>query len=485
MRRTILLFMLGLLVSCTHEIPTASLVIEGVSVIDVSDGSVTENTTLVLDGDRIRAVGRAGSFRVPDGTLVVDGTGKYAIPGLWDIHVHALWPFWYDSFLKLFVAHGITGFRETWGALELAEQLREQRASGERLVPRFVVAGNLVDGADPIWPGSVVAATPEAGRNVVDSLIAAGAEFIKVYSLLAPETFQAIADQAKRAGIPFAGHVPASVRAADAAEAGQTTIEHLTGVAEGCASAEGELISGFMAWRAARAAGDSSVSRLERRRGERQLILSTQEDESCDELMEVFFSNQTRQVPTLVTLRGYTFMNDAEFTNDPRLKYLPPSVTDFWDPEQNDFVTERTEDDWRMDREMLALYFELTGRAKGAGVPILAGSDTPNPYAFPGSGLHDELELLVEAGLTPLEALQAATLNVAAFLEATESLGTIDAGKLADIVLLGGNPLEDIGNVRKIHAVVLNGKLLTRDDLDALLMEVEALAAEAGPFEND
>ena len=477
--------MLGLLISCAREIPTASLVIEGVNVIDVRDGSVAENATLVLDGDRIRAVGRAGSFEVPDGIPVVNGSGKYAIPGLWDMHVHALWPFWYDSFLKLFVAHGITGFRDTWGALELAEQLRQQQVLGERHVPRFVVAGNLVDGADPIWPPSVVAATPEDGRNVVDSLVSAGAKFIKVYSLLEPEVFHAIADQAKRSGVPFAGHVPASVRAADAAEAGQASIEHLTGVAEGCADAEEQIVSGMVAWRAARAAGDSSVSRLERRRGERRLTLSTQDDARCDELMEVLASNQTRQVPTLVTLRGYTFMNDPNFTNDSRLKYLPPSVTEFWDPELNDFVTERNEDDWRMDREMLALYIELTGKAKRAGVPILAGSDTPNPYAFPGSGLLDELELLVEAGLTPLEALQAATLNAARFLEATDSLGTLEADKIADIVLLDGNPLADIGNVRTIHAVVLNGKLITRDELDSLLREVEAAAAEAGSMGND
>ncbi len=324
----------------------------------------------------------------------------------------------------------------------------------------------------------MVAATPEQGRSVVDSLVAAGVEFIKVYSLLAPETFHAIAKQAKRSGIPFAGHVPSAVRAAAAAEAGQASIEHLTGVTEGCSGAEEQIISGYAAWRAARAAGDSSVSRLERRRGERRAILSTQEEELCDELMGVFVTHQTRQVPTLVTLRGYTFMKDTEFTNDPRLKYLPPSVTDFWDPEQNDFVTERTEDDWRMDREMLALYKKLTGRAKRAGVPVLAGSDTPNPYAFPGSGLHDELELLVEAGLTHLEALQAATLDAARFLETTDSLGTLEADMLADIVLLNGNPLEDIRNVRKIHAVVMSGKLLTRDDLDALLREVEAAAAD-------
>jgi len=483
MHRVALASIFGLLVSCTQEVPTASLVIEGVSVIDVRDGSVAENATLVLEGNRIRAVGKAGSFRVPDGTTVVDGTGKYAIPGLWDMHVHALWPFWHDSFLKLFVAHGVTGFRETWGALELGDQVRQRRASGEGYVPRFVMAGNLVDGADPIWPGSVVAATPEEGRTVVDSLVAAGAGFIKVYSLLSHETFYAIAERAKALGIPFAGHVPASVRAADAAEAGQASIEHLTGVAEGCAGAEEQIIAGLKAWRAAHAAGDSSVSRLERRRGERQLTLSTQDDGRCDELMQVFVANQTRLVPTLVTLRGYTFMNDPDFTNDPRLKYLPPSVSDFWDPEQNTFVTERTADDWRMDREMLALYVELTGRAKRAGVPVLAGSDTPNPYAFPGSGLHDELELLTEAGFTPLEALQAATLDAATFIEATDSLGTLEVDKLADIVLLDGNPLEDIGNVRRIHAVVLNGRLLMRGDLDLLLSEVEAMAAAAGAVE--
>lgn len=206
-------------IACATEVPTASLVIERVNVIDVRDGSVAENMALVLEGDRIRAIGRNGRFRVPDRTPVVDGTGRYAVPGLWDMHVHALGS---DEraelFLKLFVAHGVTGFRDMWGNLEVAERLRGDRASGERLVPYFVVAGNLVDGADPVWPRAVVASTPEQGRSVVDSLVAVGAEFIKVYNKLSVETFHAIADQASKAGVPFAGHVPHSVRATDASK---------------------------------------------------------------------------------------------------------------------------------------------------------------------------------------------------------------------------------------------------------------------------
>lgn len=457
---------------CAREIPTATLMLEGVTVVDVQDGTLVPDATLVVAGDRIEAMGAPGDFRVPRGTPVVSAPGTYAIPGLWDMHVHALWSFWYEPFLKLFVANGITGFRDTWGDLELAERLRSERASGERPVPRFLVAGNLVDGPDPIWPSSISVATPGRAREVVDSLLGAGAGFIKVYSLLSAEAFRAIADQSRRAGIPFAGHVPASVRAADAAAAGLWTLEHLYGVPEGCSSAEDEILADFVAARTAQAQGRPAPSRLEGRRRRYRRVLSTQDPERCRRLLQVLKDSGTWLVPTLVTLRGQAFANDPGLTDDPRIRFLPSELRESWSPDARPSLARRTEEDWRLAREMLSLDHELTGRAHRAGVGILAGSDTPNPWAFPGSGLHDELELLVEAGLAPLEALRAATLEPARFLEATDSMGTVEAGKVADLVLLDSNPLEDIGNVRRIHAVVLAGKLLSRADLDDLLDEV-------------
>jgi imidazolonepropionase-like amidohydrolase len=200
--------------------------------------------------------------------------------------------------------------------------------------------------------------------------------------------------------------------------------------------------------------------------------LATQDEARCHRLAELFVANQTWQVPTLVSLRGKAFLREMAAADDPRVRYFtPPSRWTGGRP----FEFPMSEEQWEILQAQFEREKEIVGMMAAAGVPFLAGSDTATPWAFPGFGLHDELELLVEAGLTPLQALQAATLNPARFLEATDSLGTIASGKLADIVLLDANPLEDIRNTQRIAGVVLNGRYLDRRALDALL----AAAAEA------
>jgi imidazolonepropionase-like amidohydrolase len=208
------------------------------------------------------------------------------------------------------------------------------------------------------------------------------------------------------------------------------------------------------------------------------LLAAAQDDDRCRTLLETLARNRTWQVPTLVLNRGLAYLNDPAFEADPRLEYMPPAWRDSWLPENDPYLLS-TEEGYQLRRQHHARKLEITGLAAQAGVGIMAGSDTPNAFVFPGFALHDELALLVEAGLTPLQALQAATLNPARYLEATDSLGTIEAGKVADLVLLDANPLEDISNTRRISAVVLNGRYLDRRALDELLLRAKEKANQS------
>ncbi len=460
---------------------STTVAIRDVTVVDVTDGSLRTGQTVLVEGDRIGAVGAAAEVDVPATAEILEGAGAYLIPGLWDMHVHATFEGRVETFFPLFLANGVTGIRDTWGSLEVADSARAAVERGELAGPvRVVVAGNLVDGPARILPGSQVALTPEDGRRIVDSLHAAGAPFVKVYWSLTRETYLAIAERSRELGMPFAGHVPLVVRAAEASDAGQRSVEHLHGVLVGCAEEEGAILAGYRRAQRAHLAGELTRSPREVITEGRRRALATQDDARCRDLAARFIRNETWQVPTLVTLRGHAYLRQLAAAGDERLRYLPPSIyEDDWFPESNGTARGPWED-WRSMRQ--ARYErkkEIVRLMTAAGVPFLAGSDTANPWAFPGFGLHDELELLVEAGLTPLQALRAATLNPARFFDRTDELGTVEEGKLADLVLLDANPLEDITNTRRIRAVVADGRLYRRADLDRLLAEVEASVQQA------
>jgi 8-hydroxy-5-deazaflavin:NADPH oxidoreductase len=489
--------LVGLVFLCTSaQAQSTTLAIRGTWIVDVTDGSLHPDQTVLLQGNRIAAIGPATAIAVPQGAEVVDAAGGYLIPGLWDMHTHllwstdegerlwvkmppdldswTLWEHYYAPSLDLLIANGVTGMREMWGNPDIARRVQADAEAGVRLVPRMIMAGRRVDGAPPLWPGALVAATPGRGRALVDSLGAAGADFIKPYSHLAPDVYFAIVEQALERGIPVAGHVPFRVPASAAAAAGQRSFEHLIGILQGCSSEEARLIDHSREQIEAAAHEDRErVAELDRQWKVR--VLATQNHDDCRTLMATLARSGTWQVPTLVLNRGLAYLNDPDFAADPRLKYIPPAWRDSWLPENDPYLLS-TAEGYQLRRQHHARKMEITGLAAQLGVGIMAGSDTPNAFVFPGFALHDELELLVEAGLTPLQALQAATLNPALFLEATDSLGTVEAGKLADLVLLDANPLEDIHNTRRIRGVVLNGRYLDRQALDGLLAVAEGAA---------
>jgi imidazolonepropionase-like amidohydrolase len=408
-----------------------ALVLAHVTVIDVTGGVSRPDMTVVIRDGRISEVGDAGKAAPPQGATVVNAAGKFLIPGLWDMHVH-----WYNrDTLTLFTANGVTGVREMFGNPDLL-RWRQDIAKGSLVGPRMIVASPIIDGPQPVWPGSIVVSNEDEGRKAVIKVKKEGADFVKVYSRLPRDAYFAIADEAKKQGLTFAGHVPFSVSSAEASDAGQKSIEHLTGIRMRLSDKE----------------------------------LETYNDRKAAELFARFVKNETWQCPTLTVLRSSAYLGDENFRRDQRLKFIPPPMKERWSMR----IANRNEENFANAKRVFQKELEIVGAMRKAGVQLLAGTDTGNPFCFPGFSLHEELALLVIAGLTPVEALRSATLNPAKFLGLDKTLGTIEQGKIADLVLLDADPLEDVRNTQRINAVISNGQLFDRKALDKMLAQAEA-----------
>jgi imidazolonepropionase-like amidohydrolase len=447
--------------------PSATLVIHNVTVIDTTGGAATgrpalpHRTVVVRDG-KIEAVLEASERmgRYPH-AVDVNGTGKFLIPGLWDMHVHMVFGDWFprgkEITLPLFIANGVTGVRDMGGDLGTLQQWRKEIAAGTLIGPRMVISGPMLDGPQPRFPSSIAIKTPEDGRLAVDDLKTRGADFIKLQSLVPREAVFAIADEARKQGITFVGHVPDAARASEASNAGQKSFEHLIGIFEGSSPLEDAFLKGPK--------GPGK-------------FLSTYDPARAAALFALLAKNHTWQCPTLVWERGGNLIELSDFAHDDRAKYVPAHWKDVtWKRFTEQIVHEFNTDDLTTRKRFVEKELEVVNAMHRAGVPFLAGTDTPaGVYVFPGFSLHEELQRFVAAGFTPMEALQTATLNPAKFLGMEDRLGAVEKGKLADLVLLDANPLDDIRNTQKIAGVVANGRYFSRVDLDKMLAGVEAAA---------
>ncbi|MGH8211243.1 MAG: amidohydrolase family protein [Steroidobacteraceae bacterium] len=430
--------------------------------------------TVIISGGRIAALGKTPQLHAPNDAQVVDAKGKFLIPGLWDMHVHiGVTGLSYAPYFPLFIANGITGVRDMGGILHLGQFMvwRQAIEQGRLLGPRLVMAGAIVDGPRPVRPYLSIAVDSAAdGRLAVDSLERAGADFVKVYSEIPRDAYFAIADEARKQGIVFAGHVPDSVTAVEASDAGQKSIEHLTGVALTFATQETALRAKLKQELTEDFTPDANNETHGRIDAE---ALDSYSSQKAAKVFARLVKNGTWQCPTLIALRDASLVDESRLTEE--LKYMP-SLMKLWNTNGHIQRQDRNAEDGALQRRRFLRELELVKDMQQAGVEFLAGTDTPTPYGIPGFSLHEELELMVKAGLTPMQALQTATLNPARYLGQQQQLGTIGAGKLADLVLLDANPLEDIRNTQKIHAVMVRGRLLDRKKLDQLL----AQAAVAG-----
>ena len=477
MRFAAITFLLSALARDPSAAAPPPLVFTHATVIDMTGAPPRFDTTVIVRGNRIDAIGKAGKVRVPRGAKVVDASGKFLIPGLWDMHVH------FDEIersLPLFVANGVTGVRNMGGDLDSLVRWEKEIATGRLLGPGIVSGGPILDGPDPAAHGPTISVgTAAEARQAVSDLARRGARFVKVYDRLPREAYFAIVDEAKRARIPVVGHVPLAVSTMEASDAGQRSIEHLGTILEGASSQSRELRR--LEATAPPPRDPSDFPRRIAARGER--MLDTYDEKTARELFARLARNQTWQVPTLIVKYTQTFVDDLARAGDPREKYVPAPDREWWSPQKNFFARYRTPEYIVLKKRLYRKELELVGSLHRAGVPLMTGTDLSSAWVFAGFSLHDELALFVEAGLTPMEALAAATRNPAIFFNELATAGTIERGKRADLVLLDADPLADIKNTRRIRAVVRNGRYLPREELDRLLAGVEASARAGGKSE--
>jgi imidazolonepropionase-like amidohydrolase len=439
------------------------LILNNINVVDVKTGAILPEQTVVLNKNRIDSVGPTKTSRTPRNAPSVNCRGLYLIPGLWDMHVHLFFGDWFPRAeqisLPLFVANGVTGVRDMGSELDVIQNARNEIEAGRLLGPRILSSGPMLDGPKPRFPSSIAVTTPEDGRRAVDDLKMRGADFIKLQSLIPRDAVFAIADEAKKQEIAFEGHVPDAVKASEMSNAGMKSFEHLIGIFEGSSPLEDDFLKG------------------EKTEGK---FLSSYDSARASELAALLAKNQTWQCPTLVWERGGNLIDVTDFSKDARAKYVPASWKEkTWKKFINQVETEFNTDDLETRKKFIAKELEVVQLLHKAGVPFLAGTDTPpGVYIFPGFSLHEELQRFVAAGFTPLEALQTATINPVRFWGMEDQLGTVEKGKLADLVLLNANPLEDIANTQKINGVIVNGRYYYRAQLDKMLAQIAAVAAK-------
>lgn len=448
----------------------ADLALAHVTIVDVESGALHADQTVLIHGGRIAWTGPAAQARIPAGARVVDATGKYAIPGLWDMHVHTSREGRALHFWPQFLAYGVTGVREMGSYLDSLQYWRARARQPGSGAPRIIYSSPMLDGNPPAWRHGYGVADFAAAVAAVDTMAALGFDFLKVYVRLPREAYFAIARRARERGIPFAGHVPETVTPLEASDAGQRSLEHMDErVYLACVPDGLARLDAYLAARQAGAPADS-VNAAEGRAIE--ALLTGANPENCRPMLERMVANGTWITPTLVVSRGLN--PTPEMMADPRIRYVPPGLAQRWASRR------RSDEEADVDRRINAQMERMAGLLQAAGVGILAGTDASDEaWVFAGSGLHDELALLVDAGLTPLQALRAATLNPARYLGAADSMGTVAAGRVADLVLLDANPLDDIRNSMRIFAVVHAGRLIGAAERERLLRVAEQEAARA------
>lgn len=451
----------------------ADLAILHVNVVDVRQGRVLPDQTVTITEGKIERVGPSNGRQAELAIETIDGAGAYLIPGLWDLHAHLRangLPGWIstDWLMPLLLSHGVTGVRDMNSDCDgpkqgpvCLDQMREWQArieAGYLLGPRLLALSTWQ--VNPPWDYKM---TEEQARGVVRMFKEQGVDLIKIYTRLSPEAFGWIIDEARKLDLDAGGHIPLRMTATEVSNAGLRSVEHARDFLFDC-------FPGAAEFRRTARSQDPPMDVM-------RSMVKDHDPKICEGVFQTFVRNETWYVPTHVTRRMDAFAGEEAFRNDPRSRYIPPMLMQDWLRDADRVVAiDPSPEGRRVFMDFYRKGLEITGAAHRAGVKIALGTDGGDSFVFPGSSVHDELEELVSAGLSPVEALRAATWNGAELLGKTDLHGSVEAGKRADLVLLSANPLEDIENVRKIQAVIFGGRYLDRDRLDALLQQAESTA---------
>jgi imidazolonepropionase-like amidohydrolase len=480
MKKSILFLLLTLLVfGCSKNKPTYPiLAIIDTTVIDATGNNPQTNMTVLIIGDSIAAIEDSNNLKIKSGTTVIDGKDKFLIPGLWDMHVHSS----NDSiYFPLMIANGVTSVREMFSnrynfpiKLEWRKQINDRKLIGPNLYVPLAVFG-----PQQRWYGIEVKAKEEV-KAVVQEIRESGADFIKVFDLYDPDIYFTLLSEAQKNGIRVAGHAPISVNITEAAQAGQRSFEHLLGVLLASSSKE-ESIRKEMVEKAEQV--HDSLSDLSHILYfiQPEEILDSYDTAKANQLMEQLKNSGCYICPTLSLWNGQLKVVNSELIQNENSKYVPAQYLNGWSTfASNSFTAHILPSEYDLFKRFINKRFEMVNELNQHGIPFLAGTDVSwhNHNLIPGFSLHDELSLLVNAGLTPMQALQAATRNAAEALDVLNKTGTIEVGKKADLVLLDANPLEDINNTRKINTVIQAGNFLTRADLNSILEDIEKRVRE-------
>jgi hypothetical protein len=441
-----------------------------VNIVDVKNKNIIPDKTVIIKNDKIEKIG--SNLRLPAGIKIIQGKDKFLIPGLWDMHYHNMddesAQVTDSTMTPLLIANGITGVRDMF-ALNNTLKRRDSIRTGQLIAPETFI-GAMVDGPIPIWPLSIRVKDTLRAVIIVDSLKNAGYDFIKVYSALPRDIYFAIATESKKENIPFEGHVPRSITPLEAVLAGQKSQEHQLGMILQCSSLNDSTRNIYR-----KLEPKLFFGRGQEVRDQWTLLINSFDPEQLNNIANIFNQTGSWYCPTIITNQNYfsRLKNvKEEIKNDTLIQYVTKSAKSGWSFMAMPFNNYSTED-WDIRMKQLGLLNKIVKLIYDKKVNMLAGDDNNNPFCFAGFSLHQELQLFVDCGIPDAEVLKIATYNPTVFFKIEGQFGTIEQGKIANLVLLDANPLIKISNTTKINSVFLRGHCFDRNALDGLLAGVK------------
>ena len=482
MMRNLLFAITMLLLFTTCQTPSIlfenAICIENVTTIDAVNGLQT-NQTVVIQDHKIIQVKPSSEVNLSPDNEIIDGSGKFLIPGLWDAHMHFAYledmaPYMFD----LFLAYGITSIRDTGGKIEFVKKWKDKATANPTEAPRVMIAGPLLDGIPNVYDGSDQGHPPlsvgissiEEGIRKVDYLDSMGVDLIKAYEMLPPEIFKAIVDRAHQKGLKVTGHIPLSMDAIQASNGGMNSMEHMRNIEISCAGNAADLLAQRQQLLEDGRKDPGGILRSRIHQAQREFAIENYDANQAQRVIGVLAKNQTWQIPTITLNTAFSERPFLQQDWQATFKYLPAHLEEQW--------LQRSKAMGKMEitnfrKEYSKWLLNMVDQLHQADIPIMAGTDCPIFFLTPGLSLHEELAVLVKAGLSPLEVLKTATLNPAIYFGLEKELGLIQEGMFADLVLLNANPLEDITNSKQIEGVFKNGKFHDRENLNQRLAKLD------------